>query len=378
MNKQKEIFGFGSLNKIQDILKKESPKKILLVTGKNSYLYCGAKEILEKILIDYDFIRFSNFRENPHIEDVKNGIELFQSEESDFIIAIGGGTVIDMAKLINIFSHQKGDLIRYIKKEKKIKNKGKILIAIPTTSGTGSEATHFAVVYVGKEKYSVAHKFILPDYSIIDPTLTLNLSKKISASTGIDALSQSIESYWSINSTKESKKYAKKAIKLIFGNLEKVVNNPSNESRLAMAKAANLSGKAINITKTTAPHAISYPLTSYFMIPHGHAVGLTLGEILIYNSKVDSKNCNDIRGVDYVKKTIDELVKIIGVKDVYEASRSIYSLMNSINLKIKLSELGLKKESINLILKNINLERLLNNPRQLDKKNIKDILIDIY
>jgi alcohol dehydrogenase len=378
MNKQKEIFGFESLNKIKDILKKESPKKIFLVTGKDSYISCGAKKILEDILTNYDFIKFSNFKENPHIEDVKKGIEIFQSGKYDIIIAIGGGTVIDMAKLINIFSHQKEDIIKYIKKEKKIKNKGKTLIAIPTTSGTGSEATHFAVIYVGKDKYSVAHNFILPDYSIIDPTLTLNLSKKISASAGMDALSQSIESYWSINSTNESKEYAREAIKIIWDNLEKVVNNPSKKSRLAMSKAANLSGKAINITKTTAPHAISYPFTSYFGISHGHATGLTLGKILIYNSKVSEKDCNDIRGINYVKNTINELVDLIGAKDVYEASEKIYSLMNSIGLKTKLSELGLEKKSINLILKNINIERVSNNPRLLNKENLNEILINIY
>ena len=139
------------------------------------------------------------------------------------------------------------------------------------------------------------------------------------------------------------------AIKLILGNLEKAIYTNGETSRENMMKAANLAGKVINITKTTACHSISYPLTSYFNISHGHAVGLTLAEILVYNSQVSSANCLDKRGVNYVKKTINDLTILIGKNNPYEAKNKIQELMQNIGLETKLSQLGLKKEDINIV-----------------------------
>src|SRR5207248_4789041 len=125
-------------------------------------------------------------------------------------------------------------------------------------------------------KYSVCHEFLLPDIAIVDPILTHKMSPRLTAITGMDALSQAIESYWSIHSTEESKGYAREAIRIIVDQLPKAVNEPTNDSRLAMARASHLAGKAINVTRTTAPHALSYALTSRFGVPHGQAVSLTL------------------------------------------------------------------------------------------------------
>ena len=128
--------------------------------------------------------------------------------------AVGGGSVIDTAKMIKIFSANKGNPESYIRGEKEIEKSGPPMVAVPTTSGTGSESTHFAVVYIGKTKYSLAHKeHVLPEYAIVDPKFTYCLPKRITAETGIDALGQAIESYWAVGSTDESKGYAREAIK---------------------------------------------------------------------------------------------------------------------------------------------------------------------
>lgn len=375
---QKEYFGLGSLKNLKRILIRKNIKKIFLITGKASYESSGAKEILDSLLKDYDVTYFSDFETNPKLEDVKKGVFLFKKSKPDFMIAIGGGSVIDMGKLVNVFSVQPGSIIDCIKKKRGIKYKGKPFVAIPTTSGSGSEATHFAVVYIAKDKYSVASKHILPDYCIIDSQLTMSLSPYITAYTGMDALGQAIESYWSVNSTKVSKGYAKKAIRLILENIHKAVHNPSKSSRTAMAKAAYLSGKAINITKTTAPHAISYPMTSYFGIPHGHAAGLTLGSILVYNSQVNRKDVVDKRGDEYVKKAIGKLVRLLEAKDTNFAKEKLTNLMQSIGLKTRLRELGIKIADIELIIKNVNLERIENNPRAIVEQSLKQILKEVY
>jgi alcohol dehydrogenase class IV len=164
---------------------------------------------------------------------------------------------------------------------------GKPLIAIPTTSGTGTEATCFAVVYIDKTKYSLKHSSILPDYTIIDPTLTHAMPPLVTAATGMDALAQAIESYWGVKSTHESQAYAREAITLTLAYLKAACQNEV-EARDAMSRAANLAGKAINLTETTACHAVSYPITSYFNVPHGHAVALTLASMFGYINNLRS------------------------------------------------------------------------------------------
>jgi len=375
--KQEEYLGFGSIKHLKDILRNNNVKNIFLVTGKDSYELCGAEESVSRLTPTYSFSRFQDFEVNPKIEDVERGIPLFREEAYDIILAIGGGSVMDMAKLLNIFSPQSGRPIEYVEREKEFKVRGVPLIAIPTTAGSGSEATHFAVVYVDGKKYSVAHQDILPNHAILDPSLTMKLPSKITASTGMDALSQAIESYWNVDSTDESQRYAQESINLVLENLVTVVNNPSQESRNSMLIASHLAGKAINITKTTAPHALSYHLTSKHGIPHGHAVALTLGEILVHNSLVTEEDFTDKRGVDYVKKTMHELNSLFSCSNADSSRKKIRTIMNSIGLETRLSSLGIKEEDIEPIIDSVNVERLRNNPRSLTKPIMKELLFSI-
>jgi len=194
----------------------------------------------------------------------------------------------------------------------------------------------------------------------------------------MDALSQAIESYWCIDSTEESKDYARKAIKLIMGNLIDAVDNPTRESREAMAEASFLAGKAINISRTTACHAIAYPITSYFGVPHGHAVALTLAQMLVYNSKVTEKDILDKRGINYVHETLKEIAGLIGADDIQDANKRITSLMEEIGLKTRLSEIGVKTdEDIEIIIKNgFNPQRVNNNPRLLTEETLRNEILD--
>jgi len=379
MDKAKEYFGYGSVERLTSVIKKVRPHKVFLITGRESYCLCKAENVLSRILRGINTVVFNDFSANPKLGDVKKGISLYLKNNPDIMVAVGGGSVIDMAKLVNIFAAQNEEVVRYLNGAAKISRKPKPLIAIPTTAGSGSEATHFAVLYSGKTKYSVAHRYILPCIAVIDPQFTLRLPSYITAASGMDAFSHAVESYWSINSSNASKKYAKKVIELVLKNLPKAVNSPNKLCRKNMSLAAHLAGKAINITKTTACHAISYPLTSYFNISHGHAVAQTLGSMFVYNSKVTDADVVDKRGADYVRKSITKLVSYLGCKNAYEAKDEIGNLMQQIGLRTRLSELGLRKESdIELILKDVNAERLSNNPRTVTKQAIRDMLKNIF
>jgi len=372
-----EYLGNSTINNLKDILEEQHFKKIFLITGKNSFEKTTIKPTLLRILKNYELFHFNDFSPNPKLNDIIKGIELFKQEKYDAIIAIGGGSVLDMGKSISILSHNNISPIDFILKKKQLDKKGTPLIRIPTTAGSGSEATHFAVVYIDKVKHSLADStFMQPEYVIVDPELTYTMSKPLTASSGLDAFTQAIESFWNISSTNLSKKYSKKAITLILSNIIEATHNPDKKSRYNMAIAANFAGKAINITKTTACHAISYPITSYFNVPHGHAAALTLPSILLFNSEVSDNDVIDPRGVNYVRKSMSELIRILGCSSFIEAKEKITELITKLNLHVKFKELGIKSpEDIEIIIKNgFNPERVKNNPRLLTESKLKEIL----
>ena len=367
-----------SAEELSQILKAYKGDRIFLVTGKKSFEECGASKCILDATLHFSICRFSKFNTNPELTDVAAGVQEFNHFQPNVIIAIGGGSVIDMAKLICYFSgyHESEYLQVLDGAGNKKRNEMCPLIAIPTTSGTGSEATHFAVVYNNKKKYSVADYKLLPNISILNFKFTESASPYLIASTGLDALSQAIESFWSVHSNEVSKKYAKESIELALEFLPQSVAKDSSALR-QMMKASNLAGKAINITKTTAPHAMSYVFTSYFHIPHGHAVALTLPSIFEFNYGISEIDLTDKRGCNYVKNNLIELSEMFGSSDVSVAVQKLKELIASIGIETKLSTLGISEKDIQFMTNNMNYERLKNNPRVVSKEAAITILMDI-
>lgn len=375
---QREFFGIGTLNNLDKLISEYDAKKIFLVYGKKSFILSGAEEKIGHIIENVSYAVF-NPTPNPEIEEIKRGILIFKKFDPDIVIAVGGGSVIDSAKAINALSFQSDDPILYILSEKKLVHGGKPLVAIPTTAGTGSEATKFATIYINKKKYSLESESIVPDVALVDPTLTYSLTPYLTASNGLDALCQGIESFWSINSTEKSRVYARKAMELAFTNIERAVKTPSEEVRVAMAKASHFSGKAIAISKTTACHAVSYPLTSYFGIPHGHAVALTMPAFLEFNSMVNKEDCNDKRGVIFVKERMDDIFSIIGASDGKEGKREFDRLLKNVLNDNKLRDFAIGEKEIDFILnKSFTPSRMNNNPRNVSKEHLRKILENLW
>ncbi|WP_018127123.1 phosphonoacetaldehyde reductase [Balneola vulgaris] len=367
---QTEYFGNGALDNLKSVIANHSPSKVFVVTGGKSYRQSGAESIIDTTLKGINTFRYFGFEENPKIEDLLEGASLINDFDPDLIIAVGGGSVIDTAKIISVLPDKADEATNMIKGDYLQLNKLAPIVAIPTTSGSGSEATHFAVAYIQSIKYSVAHSDILPDYSIIDPTLTYSMSPYQTAVSGLDALSQAIESGWANGTTELSKKYSLEAIDLILDNIKNAVHNPCPDSRLKMAKGSNLAGKAINISKTTAPHAMSYGLTSKYQIPHGHAVAVTLGHFFVLNKKLALVQENI-----ELDKYMNQLVQKFGTNDVELAKNRFYGLVESLGLKLRLKEIGLHdEEDLDDLVKSVNVERLQNHPIKLDKNMLLEIL----
>jgi len=376
---QIEHFGNNSLKNIADIISIHNSKRILLVTGKKSFQKSGSEEKLSHYLKNITVKRFCDFEVNPNIRDVITGVKIFKTFEPDLVLAIGGGSVIDIAKLINIFAvhvNKEKEIYDFVNKSSSVINKGLPLVAIPTTSGTGSEATHFAVVYIENKKYSFAHEYVLPNYAIIDSTLSYSNPHYVKACSALDALSQAIESFWAVGSSEESRGYSREAIKLILDSIELAVNKNDKKSMDRMAIAANFAGKAINISKTTAAHAISYPITKYLDIPHGHAVALTLGKFFVINSHYSDDDLNDPRGSGYFKNIIKELNSLFGCSDSQVSSKKWYELLKNLGLNSNLKSIFKEKDiDYQLISEDINLERLNNNPVKIESNQIEELFL---
>ena len=234
MNEQKIFFTKDTL--IQYV-RKISPRRIFFVHGKTFN-----RLSLSEAFGDFQAVHFSDFKPNPLIESVDAGVKVFRENDCDLIIAIGGGSAIDVAKCVKL---QAAQAVPFI--------------AIPTTAGTGSEATRFAVVYKNGEKQSVTDVCMIPDaiYFHAEPLKILPPYQR--KATLLDAFSHAVESYWSVKATEASRAFAAEALRIIV---------------LSLLYASYLAGKAINISETTAGHAMSYKLTSLFGVSHGHAAAL--------------------------------------------------------------------------------------------------------
>lgn len=365
---EREFIGPGSIQQLSEILRKISPQKVFIVSGNKSYELSGAGKALQRMLKGTDHRRYSDFRDNPKFEDLLEGAKAIRGYAPDLVIAVGGGSVMDTAKTISILPLDERSAKKVITGETRPGNKIAPLVAIPTTAGSGSEATHFAVAYLNNEKYSVASDLLLPDYVILDPELTYSMPAYQTAVSGMDALCQGIESYWAKGANEQSRNYASKAIELVLRNVEQAVHDPNATARFEMMKGANYAGKAINISKTTAPHAISYAFTSYYGVPHGHAVALTLGEFITFNVKRAATNANkDLAGI------MQRLIELFGSTNAAGCRDRFYQLMQDIGLDTRLREV-IPEIDLTLILENINTERLGNHPISLTNTDIHHIL----
>lgn len=366
----------GAIESVASLIQQCRASRVFLVVDEPAYKACGAMPVLDPVLRNIHTTRFSGFQPNPKIEDIQRGVQMFRDAPPDLVVAIGGGTAIDLGKLIALIGNQDASPTDIVTGKVKSSAAALPLIAIPTTAGTGSEATHFAVAYIGTQKYSVADASLIPWQAIVDPRLTTSLPPAITAATGLDALCQAIESIWAVGATDQSVQYAKSAIGQALGHLATSVHAPTPASRMAMCRASHLAGKAINITKTTAPHALSYILTSQYHVPHGFAVAMTLARFLAFNSKVDARSCVDPRGAQSVRIRIAQIVDALGTADVHQACDRFTKLATSIGCPASMADLGITtKERFEEIAASVNVERMSNNPRRIDRPQLVELLM---
>ncbi len=318
--------------------------KFLLVRGKSF-----EKLAIKSAFAQLTYVEFTDFTPNPKYEQVCKGVEIFRKEKCQAIVAVGGGSAIDVAKCIKLFStiNTAEDYLIQQRVDSEI-----LLIAIPTTAGSGSEATKHAVVYRNGEKQSISHESMIPDYAILVPEVLEGLPIYQKKCTLLDALCQAIESWWSVNSTPESISYSKEAIKEIKKYWKQYIEENSANSYRHIMKAAHLAGKAINITATTAAHAMSYKITSLYGIPHGHAVAMCMAEVW-ENITNNIAQCNDNRGGLYLQSVMTDI-------EMTFSKAEFKNLMEAFDMKELNVDIG-EADYLELA-KSVNISRLGNYP----------------
>jgi alcohol dehydrogenase class IV len=363
---QKIINGIASL---PSILEEFGCKKLFLVIDA-SYPFLNIKDAIEALPVE-EKVKFSDFTPNPLYEQVCSGIELLKSSQCDTILAVGGGSAIDVAKCIKLaVLAQEGTaaIIPPLVSQRLPIDGGMIpFIAIPTTAGTGSESTHNAVMYYDNAKQTVTNDGVLPDYAILEPSVLKTLPLYQKKCTMMDALCQGIESWWSVNSTEESYEYSRKTIELIMANWRKYIFENDDEAAAKIMLAANYGGRAINITATTAAHAMSYKITSLYKFPHGHAVAVCLPEIWDFMTR-HMDQCIDQRGQVYLNDIFRDIAHTMGAHKTEEAITIFRDMMQQMELNSPISDQV--TSDIQLLSSSVNPVRLKNNPVKLDKEDI--------
>lgn len=358
------------IDNLPDILQEVGCKKLFLVID-SSYPFLNVKDVIEALPVE-EKVKFSEFTPNPLYGQVCKGINLLKSSKCDTILAVGGGSAIDVAKCIKlaVLAKEGNEAIIPPVVNTRVECDGSKIpfIAIPTTAGTGSESTHNAVMYYEGAKQTVTNDGILPDYAILEPSVLKTLPLYQKKCTMMDALCQGIESWWSVNSTDESYEYSRKCIELIMANWRKYIFENDDEAAANIMFAANYGGRAINITATTAAHAMSYKITSLYGLPHGHAVAVCLLVIWEYMLS-HSEKCIDPRGKEYLISIFQNIARAMGVEDPYAAKDIFFYMLKDMVMQNPVAynreeELGVLTTSVNPI-------RLKNNPIILDKDSIK-------
>jgi len=372
----KIIFGPGGLSQVGTEAKRLG-SKVLIVLGKSAMKKSGALDRLTHLLIEnnLEYVIYENVPSDPTVETIDTGTSLARKENCNLVIALGGGSVLDTGKAISAMVTNEGSVADYQEiegKGKKFKTKPLPFIAIPTTSGTGSEATKNAVITNTELslKKSIRDPILIPEVALVDPELTLSLPPHITADCGGDALTQCIESYLGKKSQEITDALALHAIGLIGKSLVKAVKDGKNlEARKDMAMAALLSGLCLSNSGLGAVHALSHPLGVYYKIPHGLSCAVLLPYVMEYNLPVVTKKLAKIA------QSLGEDISLLSETEAAQrAVERIKEILSQAGIKSNLSEWEIKKEDFSQLIKGAKGGSLNNNPRDTSDEDLIELL----
>lgn len=369
--------GEGSIEKIKEIIAKEKSQKVVVFSDEGIKA-TGLLDILTKQLDEtgVQYHVFTDCKPEPTYLQVEAVVDMVQGQECDLIIGLGGGSVMDAAKLASVLKgtpYTIKDLLNDpTQAEKKVKT-----VMIPTTCGTGSEATCNAIVAIPEEKSKkgIVNDNMIPDYVILDAQMIAKLPKAIVAATGVDALAHVVECFTSKKATPFSDCYALEGAKLIFANIREAYNNPDNmDAKNKMLIGAYYGGIAITGSGTTAVHALSYPLGGKFHIAHGVSNAILFAHVMKFNKDACAERlavlCDAINPA-YAEKTVEEKADYV--------IDQIADIVKVTNIPTDLTQYGVTMDDLDfLVTAGSQQQRLLvNNMKELSLDDIRNIYLKV-
>lgn len=357
-------FGNGRVREIKDVAAEMGLTEGGFLVSEKLFATNGTAEKIVKDSEGTISEIFSDFSPNPDVTEVDKAAALIREKHLKFVVAMGGGSAMDLAKSAASIAFTNDSIADYHGTGKAMPQEHLPIIAVPTTAGTGSEVTCVSVLTnraLGKKAPIVSDGFF-PSVAIIDPELTYSVPPHVTASTGMDVLSQAIEGYWSKGHQPICDACAIHAAPLVFKYLPIAVAEPDNaEARQKMCEASVIAGLAFTLPKTTSSHACSFPLTNIYGIPHGEACGLTLDWFARVNA-------------DAQHGRVQEFARAIGFKNVDAMADAIQELKVKVGLRTGLKDLNLNAEQIADLVRISRHPNLYNNPVEI----ADDMLQDMY
>ena len=369
LNSTRVIFGNGRLADLKAVVDgvAGSDSRVFLVTGRHSL---RARGVLQRIVGGIGLSRVSLFDDTPPFpspEAVDDALAKCRESGADVVVAVGGGSALDLAKVVAILTPHKGTALDYANRKRSIRGRGLPFVAAPTTSGSSSEVTSGAALWdmVGKRSLGISSPLMFPTVAVVDPQLTMSMSKRLAAASGMDAFTSAFESYWSLESQPLTDAINLRVIADYAVNLERSCLQGDLDSRTACSFAATMSGIAYSNSHPNVCHAVGSPLTLFWGAEHGQAVGVTLSSFLKWNAPA-------------IAHKLPALLRALGVEDLDAGAARIEQIMSRCGLKTKISALGVGPDDMDTLLDNIRWERTAVLPRPIEREDARALLEQLF
>ena len=368
LNPTRVIFGAGALSNLASVVDEVAGTRgrVFLVTGRRSLRAGGNLQRVVDSIGSARVTLFDKVTPFPSPDLVDSALDVCRSASASIVVAVGGGSAMDLGKSVAILMTHDGASRDYGSGRKSFLSPGLPFVALPTTSGSSSEVTLGAALWDFEAKRSMAlrSRLMFPKVAIVDPELAMSMPRSVAAVTGMDPFTSSFESYWSLESQPIADVLNLEVIRLFAANLERSCIQGDLESRSACSLAATISGIACSNTSPNVCHAIGSPLTVFWGTDHGQAVGLTLATFLRWNAPA-------------ISPKLPALWDALGVRDLDEATDRITQMMERCGLETRLRGLGVGDGEIDMLVEHIGWDRTRMLPRPLEREDARRLLYEL-
>ncbi|WP_165498082.1 iron-containing alcohol dehydrogenase [Siculibacillus lacustris] len=356
-------FGWNRLAEVGGLARETGATRVFAMVGRSFLARVGGEAGVVELLAPLAVTIFAEVEENPSIATVDGAAALCRASGAGVIVAIGGGSVLDAAKGVALLQTNDGSIRDYLDQVKKPTRRGLPLIAVPTTAGTGSEVTPFAVITNPEKntKPAIAFPQSFPDHALVDPELTVGMPREIAVSTGLDAFTQSLEGFWSTRATEMTRAMSFRSIVLLWRHLEAACLDGDRAAIEQVALGSVIGGAQMGIIGNTALHPLSYPLTLGHSLRHGLACVIYAPAFLRFNAPA-------------LGPWFDDLAAVLGVSGPEHFADALTAKMERLGAPTRLSQIGVVRAELPEIVRTGVGGSTAANPRPLTPDDILKVL----